>query len=489
MNADYASLTLTVSVDPQVYSAVGDELTYTYEVSSPVTLTDVTITGSRGEPCTIDTLTPDQAVTCDVTDAVTQADIDAGTITNTAQAQGTTPDGTPITSNEASVNADYAGNTGALTIRNFISNGTPVPDFKYEVTRNNELVWTLSLNGDASASANLPLDQYVIRLVSIPQGWTLLDVSGSNCGDLSPDDSVTIELTTAGVTCAFTSQTAYDTAMAEETRRFIHRRVDNLLSHGPDRARLLRRLQTPGPRSSQGGLKFSGSKPGGSGPAIGGGARPLSSAPLSNSEVPLSAAGGSGRPLSHNGLRGTIKPDDLMSLRSVPDRDPPLDETGMPWVEVFPSSEQMRGDAFGAATGPTSTSTTLFSSLVSQLVPLGSGSTSFKFGTSLSEMRAKAAEAEARAQQKKLEAAGLSLSGASGLAALQVPRTGLDIWVEGQFSRYTDDLGGINRTGDFRILYLGADYVLAPGVLVGALVQVDDTKEDINGSVRTGEID
>ncbi|MCP4781241.1 MAG: autotransporter outer membrane beta-barrel domain-containing protein, partial [Hyphomicrobium sp.] len=151
----------------------------------------------------------------------------------------------------------------------------------------------------------------------------------------------------------------------------------------------------------------------------------------------------------------------------------------------------MRGDAFGAATGPTSTSTTLFSSLGSQLAPLlSSGSTSFKFGTSLSEVRVKAAEAEARAQQKKLEAAGLlSLSGASGLAPLQVPRTELDIWVEGQFSRYTDDLGGINRTGDFRILYLGADYVLAPGVLVGALIQVDDTKEDINGSDRTGEID
>ncbi|MCP4780619.1 MAG: autotransporter outer membrane beta-barrel domain-containing protein, partial [Hyphomicrobium sp.] len=104
-------------------------------------------------------------------------------------------------------------------------------------------------------------------------------------------------------------------------------------------------------------------------------------------------------------------------------------------------------------------------------------------------MRAKAAEAEVRAQQKKLEDAGLSLSGASGLTPLQVLRPGLDIWVEGQFSRYTDDLGGINRTGDFGILYLGADYVLAPGVLVGALIQVDDTKEDINGSDRTGEID
>ena len=36
---------------------------------------------------------------------------------------------------------------------------------------------------------------------------------------------------------------------------------------------------------------------------------------------------------------------------------------------------------------------------------------------------------------------------------------------------------------------MGADYVLAPGVLVGALVQVDDTKEDTDDPELKGEID
>jgi outer membrane autotransporter protein len=122
-------------------------------------------------------------------------------------------------------------------------------------------------------------------------------------------------------------------------------------------------------------------------------------------------------------------------------------------------------------------------------MPLAGGQSSFKFGTSLSEMRRKAAEAEARAQQKKLKDAGLSFDAQPYTNPFVALRPGFDIWVEGQISRYNDDIGGINREGDFRILYVGADYILAPGILIGALVQIDDTNEDINGSTRTGEID
>ena len=68
-------------------------------------------------------------------------------------------------------------------------------------------------------------------------------------------------------------------------------------------------------------------------------------------------------------------------------------------------------------------------------------------------------------------------------------RPGFDVWVEGHIARYNDNLGGVNRDGDFSILYVGADYVIAPGVLIGALVQVDDTDETIDDPSLKGNID
>ncbi len=61
-----------------------------------------------------------------------------------------------------------------------------------------------------------------------------------------------------------------------------------------------------------------------------------------------------------------------------------VSEDGVPWVnDAFTSSE--REETFGSSKGPTSTSSSLLSSIASQLTPLAAGQTSFKFGTSLSE--------------------------------------------------------------------------------------------------------
>ena len=66
----------------------------------------------------------------------------------------------------------------------------------------------------------------------------------------------------------------------------------------------------------------------------------------------------------------------------------------------------------------------------------------------------------------------------------QVP--GVDVWVEGHYQRWEDDLGGGDRSGNFGILYLGADYLANPWILVGALVQVDwmdDESKKLNTDV------
>ncbi|MFD7642608.1 hypothetical protein ACFV4P_18325 [Kitasatospora sp. NPDC059795] len=94
--------TLTTTLAP------GQSLDYSYVVTNTgaVTLTDVTVTDTSfsgaGTPpaisCPSTTLDPGASMTCTATYTVTQADIDAGTIANTAVATGQPPTGAPVTS-------------------------------------------------------------------------------------------------------------------------------------------------------------------------------------------------------------------------------------------------------------------------------------------------------------------------------------------------------------------------------------------------------
>ena len=109
------------------------------------------------------------------------------------------------------------------------------------------------------------------------------------------------------------------------------------------------------------------------------------------------------------------------------------------------------------------------------------GNARFSFATSLSQM----AQANAAAANSKLAASrqdgrqdGRMSLGASGRdetyvspSFAQVP--GVDVWVEGHFQKWEDDLGNGDRSGSFGILYVGADYLVNSWILVGALVQFD----------------
>ncbi len=97
------------------------------------------------------------------------------------------------------------------------------------------------------------------------------------------------------------------------------------------------------------------------------------------------------------------------------------------------------------------------------------------FSTSLSQIR----QAVASADNKALDNKAMTL----GSAALYerpgpAPYKGIDIWTEGHFSSYDEDGGNANASGDFDILYVGADYSLTKNWLVGVLGQFDWTKEN-----------
>ena len=98
-----AALTVTKSATPPAVTAPGQVVTYTFHVTNTgnVTITDpaineVDFTGSGTPPvatCPAGALAPGASVDCSATYIVTQADIDAGSIANTATATGTPPAG------------------------------------------------------------------------------------------------------------------------------------------------------------------------------------------------------------------------------------------------------------------------------------------------------------------------------------------------------------------------------------------------------------
>lgn len=121
------ALTLTKSASRASYTAVGQQVTYSFVVTNTgnVSLTDVDVaepvftgTGALGAvSCPTTTLAPQQSVVCTADYAVTQGDIDAARIDNTAVASGDAPNGgITVTSAPSSVSIVAAPVTRSLTL-------------------------------------------------------------------------------------------------------------------------------------------------------------------------------------------------------------------------------------------------------------------------------------------------------------------------------------------------------------------------------------
>jgi hypothetical protein len=80
--------------------------------------------------------------------------------------------------------------------------------------------------------------------------------------------------------------------------------------------------------------------------------------------------------------------------------------------------------------------------------------------------------------------AAMAVGRTEGTAAIRptgrraITSSAFDVWVEGQYRRFAGDPDGSGRSdGHFGLVYVGADYVVGPSLLVGALVQIDSMKE------------
>jgi outer membrane autotransporter protein len=78
--------------------------------------------------------------------------------------------------------------------------------------------------------------------------------------------------------------------------------------------------------------------------------------------------------------------------------------------------------------------------------------------------------------------------GGSTRSAHPAIRPAFGLWTEGYYYRFTDD-GPLGSDGHSGVIYAGADYMLSSSVLVGAMVQFDQTQQDFSGFGSRAESD
>lgn len=100
--------------------------------------------------------------------------------------------------------------------------------------------------------------------------------------------------------------------------------------------------------------------------------------------------------------------------------------------------------------------------------------TRFSFATSLQQMR----QASAAREDAWIEASHL---GAGSRAPAPARHSPFDIWAEGHFNSFDQSTRALDGDGHSAVFFTGLDWVLGPYVLIGALVQIDDTDAKSTG--------
>ncbi|WP_426625741.1 DUF7507 domain-containing protein [Leifsonia sp. McL0607] len=166
------SLSIVKSASPSDSASFvpGADITYTFVVTNTgnVTLddlqvTDTGFTGSGPAPapdCSAGptTLAPDEQLTCTATYTVTQADVDAGGITNTATASGLPPSGgTAIESEPSTVTLPHVAAPALDLVKTASVSGASI-DYRFAVTNTgNVTMWNVAIaEGDFSGTGAFP---------------------------------------------------------------------------------------------------------------------------------------------------------------------------------------------------------------------------------------------------------------------------------------------------------------------------------------------
>ena len=141
--SDTPSLSLVKSASVMTYSASGTVITYSYLVTNTGNedLTAVSVTdpqlGLNGVSCPSTSLAPGVSQTCTAPYTITQADLDAGSITNTGTASGKPQTGSAVTATSSlTITASDAPSVSVVktaSVTNYSAPGTPIT-YSYLVT-------------------------------------------------------------------------------------------------------------------------------------------------------------------------------------------------------------------------------------------------------------------------------------------------------------------------------------------------------------------
>ena len=211
------SLTFDKRAVDTTMAAVGDVLTYEYDVENTgnVTISNITVSDDKIATvnCPVTTLAPAAMTTCSASYTVTQADLDAGSVTNNASVDGTPAGGTltPETDSET-VTADQMPSLSfdkRAIDTTFVTAGD-VLDYEYDVTNTGNVTITgVSVSDDLIATINCPkttLDptesmtcqgSYTVTQADVDSGSVTNNASADGTpagGTLTPEaDDVTVD--------------------------------------------------------------------------------------------------------------------------------------------------------------------------------------------------------------------------------------------------------------------------------------------------------
>ena len=202
-----SALSLAGSTTSAGYGAAGDTLSYNYLVTNTgtTTLSGIAISdsliSSGGVSCPAGTLAPEASVTCSGTYQVTQADVDAGSVTDTATAAATNPMGDAEASLSSSVTVGAADARSDLTL----VDSSPTTSY--------------GAAGDTLSYNYLVTNTGTTTLSGIAISDSLISSGGVSCpaGTLAPEASVTCSGTYQVTQADVDAGSVTDTATAAAT--------------------------------------------------------------------------------------------------------------------------------------------------------------------------------------------------------------------------------------------------------------------------------
>ena len=226
--------------------------------------------------------------------------------------------------------------------------------------------------------------------------------------------------------------------------QFLGLRSDLMAANAPDQSREMDRLNEAQQASGQQGVASA------------------DGAPASTATAEAASADEGWKPTTAIGLNGSAQPLSALLQRNLYTSDPvALSGLGVDAtpVDVSPLARLLH------------------------LQGATEGQTQFSFATSLHDVARFAADADAR----KVAEAGLAFSDRPVGSRAARPNP-FDAWVEGKFTTFRDGGFDSNQDGRFSLLSIGADYVLSPNLLIGAMAQFDsmDQLKSVTGTHASG---